>query len=211
MATAKLSVVLKADETVVAESDDPVLWQHLLGVIQRGEKFDPAKDSNLGGNRGAGGGGSGNGSGQPSNDTSGDQSLERFARTLGLSPDIVEGALSPSKEPPYLHLNAHNWEAFKKAVPARGAMALAPAAIAGTMLALWVREGRLDVQATQALSAQVLQTIGQRDPNAHRSINNTKWLQARTGGSFIVNPAEISKAVEITRAFCTKRAPGVDA
>jgi hypothetical protein len=199
LAKAKLSVVLKADETVVAESDDPLLWQHLLGVIQRGEKFDSPKDL-----------GASSRTPQTDNGFEGnaDHGLQRFARTLGLGVDVVEGALTPTREAPYLHLNPHNWEAFKKAVPARGATSVSAAALAGTMLALWIREAKLDVAATQALTAQVLATIGQRDPNAHRGINNTKWLQARAGGSFIVNPAEISKAVELTRSFCSKRAPG---
>ena len=34
---AKLMVILKADEVVVAEVEDPVLWQHALTVIHGGK------------------------------------------------------------------------------------------------------------------------------------------------------------------------------
>lgn len=207
MSLAKLTVVLKADDAIVAQSEDAELWQQLLGVIQRGEKLAvPA--------RGGDGGGRGEDMSRRRDsddfDSGGgaDVAVQKFARSLNVSVAELEGALAPSREAPYLHLNEHNWEAFKKNVPPRGAAAISSAGLAGTMLALWIREAKLDVPATQALAAQVLGTIHQRDPNASRSINNTRWLQARAGGSFVVNPAEISRAQEVVRAFCQKRAPG---
>ena len=72
-------------------------------------------------------------------------------------------------------------------------------------------EATLEASATQAACATVLDAIGVKDPNPSRGIKNTKWLQGRTGGAIIVNPAEISKAQEVTRLFCLKRAPSADA
>jgi hypothetical protein len=203
-AKAKLTIVLKADETVVAEVDDPILWQRVLGIINQGgtagkvskPDADPLaleeddETVSLGGQ---------------------DTFLTNFAKKLGVPTDIIVGALSPSKEPPYLHLNAHNWEAFKKASPKRGTGAINPTGLAGTALVLWFREAKLEVPATQALALAVLDTIGIKDPNPSRGIKNTKWLQGRSGGTIIVNPAEISKAQEVVRAFCLKKAPGTDA
>lgn len=206
MALAKLTLVLKAGDAEVGESEDPALWHYVLGVVQSGEKFVPPsarathrepsgyednfqKDSHH-------------------DDDDADEAVKRFARALKLSVADIQGALSPSHDPPYLHLNDHNWEAFKKSVPPRGPSSISPAGLAGTILALWIKEAKIDAQATQALAGQVLATIHQRDPNASRSINNTRWLQARAGGSFVINPAQISRAQEVVRAFCQMRAPG---
>jgi hypothetical protein len=127
------------------------------------------------------------------------------ARRLGSTVDVIKGSLSPSKEPPYLDLNSHNWEAFKKNFPKRGPGAVSPIGLAGTALALWIREAKLDVSVTQTLAAAVLDTIDIKDPNPSRGIKNTKWLQARAGGAIIVNPAEISKAQVIVGAYCSKK------
>ncbi len=206
MALAKLTLVLKAGDAEVGESEDPALWHYVLGVVQTGEKFVPPSNT-----RGATGkGDSLNDNPRDDHDANDDvdEAVQRLARALKVSVAELQGGLSPSREPPYLHLNAHCWESFKKNLPPRGPSAISAAGLAGTMLALWIKEAKIDGQATQALTAQVLGTIDQRDPNASRSIGNTRWLQARAGGSFVVNPAQISKAQEVVRAFCQNRAPG---
>ncbi len=199
MTKAKLTVTLKADDVLVAESEDPVLWQRLLGVIQTGAKFEdrtsapqapaPAHEEHS---------------------VDADPAVLRFAKALNVPIAEIEGALSPSKDAPYITLNMHNWEAFKKAVPSRGADAVSPIGLAGTMLALWIKEAKLEAPPTQALALQVLATINLRDPNASRGIKNTKWLMARPGGVITINPAQVSKAVEVARSFCLMRKPGIE-
>jgi hypothetical protein len=195
---AKLTVVLKADETVVAEIEDANLWHRVLGIINRG-KDDGESNSQLDTDLSA----SQNIAGD--NQNSGD-SVGKFAKRLGTSVEVIVGSLSPSKEPPYLELNSHNWEALKKNFPKRGPGAVSPIAFAGTALALWVKEAKLDVSVTQALAAAVLDSIGIKDPNPSRGIRNTKWLQARAGGVIIINPAEISRAQEVVSSYCLKKA-----
>jgi len=190
MATkAKLKIILKANETIVAESDDAVLWGKILHTIN-----NPLKE--------------------PEGSTVVEEhdfveehagtAISRFAKTLGIAEALVKGALDPSTEEPYLHLNTHCWEAMTKGTPKRGPGALSPTGMAGTLLALWLRDSGLKVQANQALAAGVLATIGHIDKNPSRGIKNTKWLQARAGGVVILNPAEISAAIAIAKKFCTK-------
>jgi hypothetical protein len=202
IAKAKLTIVLKADETVVAEVEDAVLWQRVLGIINQGpansesgvkgrvDTFTDPKEV------------------EADQLEENDDSVGKFAKRLGVSVAVLNGALSPTLEPPYLHLNSHNWEAFKKNFPKKGPGSVSPIGLAGTALVLWAREAKLDVSATQGLAAAVLDTINVKDPNSSRGIKNTKWLQARAGGIVVVNPAEISKAQGIVQAFCQKKAPG---
>ena len=201
-AKALLRVILKADETVVAEIDDPILWQKVLAIANGG-----SKSADLG---------KGLADAETSaedhleDDGDQDESVARFAKSLGIAAADLNGALEPIREAPYLHLNSHNWEAFKRNFPVRGAGAVSPIGLVGTALALWLKAAKIDVAATQALALGVLSTINVHDKNASRGISNTKWLQARSGGMIIVNPAEISKAQEIVRAFCLKRAPSIE-
>ena len=191
MATkAKLKIILKANDTTVAESDDAVLWGKVLARIN-----NPSKESGETTiveehefvEERAGG------------------AIGRFAQRLGITEAIVKGALDPSAEEPYLHLNTHCWEAMKKGTPKRGPESISPTGMASTLLALWLRDSGLNIQATQALAARVLETVGALDKNPSRGIKNTKWLQARAGGVVIINPAEISAAIAIAKAFCTKK------
>jgi hypothetical protein len=199
---AKLTLLLKADETIVAEIEDAVLWHRVLGIINQGDSKDSSKSAGLDPL---------NSAPLENNASPGAQdAISKFSKRLGLSSDVVVGALAPSTEPPYLELNSHNWEAFKKVCPARGPGAVSAIGLAGTALALWLKDARLEVPATQALATAVLDTISIKDPNASRGIKNSKWLQGRSGGTIIVNPAEISKAQEIVRAYCLKKAPSVE-
>jgi len=196
-ARAKLTVVLKADETVVAEIEDANLWHRVLGIIYRGRgegEGSLQSDTDLSASQNAAG-----------DNQNGGDSVDKFAKRLGVSVEVIVGSLSPSKEPPYLELNSHNWEALKKNFPKRGPGAVSPIAFAGTALALWVKEAKLDVSVTQSLAAAVLESIGVKDPNPSRGIRNTKWLQARTGGIIIINPAEISRAQEVVTSYCLKK------
>ena len=203
IAKAKLTIVLKADETIVAEIEDPTLWQRVLGIINQPKTGnDVRRDSLVDLDQ--------------KNDTlelgvEGEEGIARFAKRLGATVEVVVGALSPSREAPYLHIDAHTWEAFKRNFPKRGPGSVSPIGLAGTALVLWVKEAKLDVAVTQALASAVLDTVHVKDPNPSRGIKNTKWLQARAGGVIIVNPAEISKAQQIIGSFCLKKAPGNEA
>ncbi len=92
---------------------------------------------------------------------------------------------------------------MKKQVPERGSLAIPPIVTAATLLTLWFHKAGLGT-ATQAQAKAVLATINVTDPNASRSIQNTSWLQGRSGGQIILNPAEVSKAVKLAKYFCTK-------
>lgn len=191
MATkAKLKIILKANDTIVAESDDAVLWGKILHTINSPSK-EPEKSNVVEEHDFVEEGASG--------------AIARFAQTLGITEALVKGALDPSTEEPYLHLNTHCWEAMTKTTPKRGPGALSPTGMAGTLLALWLRDSGLNVQATQALAAGALKTVGVLDKNPSRGIKNTKWLLARDGGLVIINPAEISEAIATAKAFCTKK------
>ncbi len=194
---AKLLIVLKADDTVVAEVENANLWQRILGIInQGGEDGDIGLkgDADVLSRRA-----------EENENLGSEDAVGKFAKRLGTSVDIINGSLSPSKEPPYLELNSHNWEALKKNFPKRGPGAVSPIGFAGTALALWIKEAKLDVSVTQALAADVLDTIGVKDPNPSRGIKNTKWLQGRAGGVVIINPAEISKAQDVVSSYCLKK------
>ncbi len=205
-AKAKLTIVLKADEKVVAEVENPVLWQRVLGVINAAgdtasavDQMETTDDLPLTGSNNA-----------RSTDIADDDAVGRFAKSIGAPIDAVKGALAPSMKPPYLHLDRHCWAAMKKNIPLRGPRSISPTGLAGTLLVRWFEEAKIDKKPTQALVAEVLKTANAIDKNPSRSIRNTKWLQSRTAGSFIINPAEIEKANEVVRAFCTKTWPKAD-
>jgi hypothetical protein len=199
---AKLMIVLKADETIVAEAENPELWQRILGILNRGDasksKPQPSDDEldvlDAGDHGGAG-----------KKAASSSRPVARFATSLGVSEDELVAALDPKLEPPYLHLDLHCWAAMKKGTPQRGPGGLPPTGLAGTLLALWFKQAGIDLPSTQALASDVLKTVNVVDKNPSRGIKNTKWLQARSGGAIVINAAEIAKAQEIARAFCTKK------
>lgn len=195
---AKLSIILKADDVVVAETEDAALWQRVLAVINGARDALPV--SAVGGM-------------SPASDvTNGSANLQtpdpkdpvgRFAAQVGVSVEEIQGAFSPSNNPPYLHLDSHCWEAMKEQLPERGTTAVGPIALAGTVLALWLRSSSQG-QATQALAQDVLATIGLRDKNASRTVGRVSWLQTRSGGQLLINPAAISRASLLARCFATK-------
>lgn len=191
---AKLKVILQADETIVAETEDPVLWQKVLLAINQGggENFTP-NNSNQTSNRADPGSDSG----------SAGNAVDKFAQLLGLSREVVEGACAPSTADPYLHLDIHCWEAMKSQTPERGPTAYSPMAIAATLLTLWFRAAGLG-SPTQAQARAVLGTISIQDRNASRGIQRSDWLQSRPGGAIVLNPAHATRAATIAKSFCAK-------
>jgi len=194
---ATLTVILKANDVVVAEVEDATLWQRVLTVIHGG-KLDLAVEPSA---RGSGESGS-----LPSTNVGRAGStnpVDLLAQQLGVDRAFVEGACSPSAEAPHMHLDLHCWEEMKRQLPSRGPTSLSPILASATLLALWFHKAGLG-NPTQAQAKAVLATINITDPNASRSIQNATWLQSRAGGQVLLNPAEISKAVKLARCFCSK-------
>jgi len=185
---AKLKVTLKADDVVVAEVENPTLWHNVLLAIQTGTNaVGAALQTPLA-------------TPPPANPS---DALGKLAAELGLGREIAQGALSPQADAPYMHLNQHNWESMRKALPERGPKALSPMAAGATLMALWFRHAGLG-NVTQAQVLTVLGGINVEDKNPSRGIRNSKWLSPRAGGQVVLNPAEISIAMKVAKAFCTK-------
>jgi hypothetical protein len=191
---AKLRIILKADATVVEDVENPELWQQVLAAIhQNSPEFSGNQETS--------------GASNPiinRLDTQRNSPLVQFAKTIGVSQQDLIGAVDPSLEAPYLNLDDHCWEAMKKQTPKRGPGAISPTALAGTLLSLWFKEAGLG-HPTQGQALEVLDTIGIKDVNASRSVKKVPWLQARSGGVMVLNPAQISKATGIARSFCLKK------
>lgn len=92
----------------------------------------------------------------------------------------------------YLRLDVRCWDQMRSQLPRTGLTAIAPIAASATLLALWFREAGLG-NATQSQAQAVLHSIGIRDQNPSRGIKNSDWLQSRTGGQIVLNPAAILK------------------
>lgn len=196
-----LTIVLKAGNVAVAESHDPVLWQQVLAAISAGggaekkvtetfgreaiEKLDHA--------------------GQLPR-TGGVTHSAAFAKEIGVSVEKLAGAISPSEQAPYLHLDLHTWAAWAKNNPARGPSSVSATAVAATLLVLWFRKANLGTATVEQAQA-VLQTANLIGANPTRSIRNCQWLQLRGENQIVVNPAKIAYAIELARAFCSGDKP----
>jgi hypothetical protein len=197
---AKLKVVLQADDTVVAESDDAQLWQRILLAINKGpdgHKELEAGEQHDGQARKGGAATTFEESIAPQDD------ISRFAKAIGTGVAAVQGACAPVRVSPFLTLDMHCWTAMKEQTPASGRGSISPMAVAATLLALWVQQAKLSA-ATQAEAQKVLGTINLRDANAGRSIKQAEWLQSRPGGVIVINPARVKRAMAVAKSFCTQ-------
>jgi hypothetical protein len=202
---APLFVRLYAGEVLVAESEDAGLWQRVFTVVQKSAAGSEGQNVE----HAAAFDGLDAEKTRPRSATlhvRPGQGLDGFAQELGINVDELEGALSPSDSEPFIHLNPHCWEAFKKNTPVRGPGAVSPSALAGTVLSLWFQHAAKPSAPTMAQAQVVLGTISLRDQNPGRGIGNAEWLQLRAG-SIVINPAQRSRAVNIASAFCSKRPP----
>lgn len=192
---AELRVILKANDVEVAESQDPIIWQRVFAAITGGIASDlpavvtPVPDG-----------------AQPpapasTRDTSGP--VNRLAAAVGIDPALILGSCGPITTAPFVQLDAHAWEAMKKALPQRGTRALAPIQLSATLLGLWFNYANLGTP-TLAQAQAVLATINQRDTNAARGLSKADWLQVRPGGSYNVNPAHTSRAIAIAKSYATR-------
>ncbi len=193
---AKLKVILHADNVLVAESEDPVLWQRVFSAISSGNTSlsDIGEDS--------GGSDEVNNQDDSGQNVAG-KGIKSFAKEIGISRDEAEGAFGPSSEAPFIHLDPHLWESLKKNTPQRGPSSVAPIALAGTILSLWFRHAGIEGAPTIKQCQEVLKTIDLRDQNANRSLRNTEWLQTR-GNGIVINPARRSRAINLALAYCNE-------
>lgn len=198
---AKTSVVLMADEVVVLEVNDPILWGVVYAAINSGSSTlagvpllpglaAVASDNNVS-----------SVAETVVRNTPVPEPINKFAKELGVDLDVLVGACDPTPAEPFLRLDLHHWEKMKKDVPIRGPKAIPPIAVAATILCLWSRHANLGA-VTQAQAQSVLIAINSRDNNATRGIASSAWLQARPGGQVVLNPSQISKAICIVNAFC---------
>jgi hypothetical protein len=200
---ASLKIILMANDVEIAESVDSVLWQSVFAAITQGssqvsgiQSGNPASQTLVDKNSNK------NGS-VLANNSGGATPIGKFAFELGVTTEEIEGALGPTNVEPFIHLDPHCWEALKKNTPARGPQAVAPIALAGTVLALWFKHAGIDGLPTIKQCQAVLNTIHTRDANAARSLKNTEWLQSR-GNGIVINPAQRSRAVALATSYCRK-------
>lgn len=196
--TTKLKVILMADDVKVAESDDAILWQNILGTITR------ASSSGI-----SGGASLSNSTSIPTmTDGAPNATVAKFAQLLGVSQEEAIAACAPTTEAPYLQLDGHYWERFRKGLPPRGPGSISPMQLVGTILALWFKSAGLGVP-KQVQAAKIMAELGLEDKNATRALENCPWLQNRSG--IVINPTAYSRAIEVARAYCLKTSPTSEA
>lgn len=188
---AKLSVILKAGEEIVAESDDAELWQRVLSAIlgKPAKPLDPAPAES-----GQAEGTSGSGLGSDGT------LLERFANFLKVDVNQLQGACDPVEEEPFMHLDHSAWADWRKRTPERGRAALSAVGIAATLLTLWFKEMKLG-NVTFAQISKVLDEIGATYTNPTRSVKNCTWLQLKGNDQVRLHPSHIDKAVAAAQSF----------
>ena len=189
---ADLEIRLLAGDLVVAVTRDRVLWQRVLAAIAGSDAADTT-DIDI----------SHLSETTETEDESKTDPIHGLADELEVPPAVIQTALAPSLDSPYIHLDSRTWEAFKRNFPTRGRLAVSATALALTALALWF--DRLGVDPPKINQAQkVLNTIHVQGKNPSRSVKNCDWLQQR-GNTVIVSPADISRALAVLRAFCMKQ------
>ncbi len=191
----ELKLKLFAGDIEVAESDNVDLWQAVFAAINRGNGQPTNVDIMSSAIEGTG----------TNEDTEADRdkAIENLARTLEITPDELQGACTPSKEEPYIHLDEQYWEALKANTPRRGPGAISSAVLSATLLALWFKHAGLG-QPSLAQAGKVERTINLEDKSRMRSLKNCSWLQIRNE-KITINPAEMSKAIALANAYCTKQ------
>ena len=191
---AQLNIQLYADSVLVAESDDHELWRNVFAAIQTGKAFigDDGVETPA--------------AATAKRRSSQDGPIGALAFELGVPEDEVVGACGPIMQAPYIHLDQRYWEALRNKTGSRGIDAIAPVALAATLLALWFKHGQIEGPLTIQHCQATLATINLRDQNAARSLRNAEWLQIRNG-ALVINPAQWSQAVRIAKAYCLKKSP----
>lgn len=212
---ATMSVVLKANDVVVAEVDDHVLWNAVFAAISTGRSTLATVAAvaaplpipgPLATGVGAPGGHLSGADAMVAATVANTPSIEpvqKFAKELDVDINVLIGACDPSLSDPYLTLDLHHWEAMRRDLPSRGAKAIAPIQLAASILCLWARHAGIGA-VTQIMAQNVLANISGKDPNPGRGLDSSDWLQRKQGGVITINPAKISKAIVVVAGFCKK-------
>src|SRR5689334_7798013 len=132
---ATLSVVVKADDVVVAqEIVDQKVWQQVLNAITMGQAIQqplsapapvatPPEEGSINGST-----------------ATNDEKVNALAQRLKISAEELEAACCPSSEPPYLTLDHPYWEELANQLQGRGTgAAFSPIVAPATLLALWFK------------------------------------------------------------------------
>lgn len=191
---ADLTIVLKANKEIVAESHDVALWNTIFTAIATGgTEIHGKTDSN-----------------KPDSEKQGSETkngpLASFARELNVTSDELIGACAPRTSSPLISLDDTYWEKLRGFTGARGKNAIAPISLTVTLLALWEKHRPDSSVATTREARSTLNTIHLVDKNPSRSLKNCEWLQPR-GGGWVINPAMRSKAVKLARAYVKQESP----
>jgi len=210
---ASLKIVLKADDVIVAESEDVELWQHVLSQMNQPGSASPATDKTF----------------RQDSETSRNEqeaslfsteaeesaaqskrekAITKLAGLLDVEEEVLVGACSPQTESPFIHLDKHHWQELKERLPSRGRNAIPSIVIAASILVLWLDEIS-DRKPSVDDAQSVLDTIDIRDRNPGRGISNCQWLQERNG-EIVLNPAKTNMAVAVARAYCKGEKPEFD-
>lgn len=193
---ANLKVCLYADKILVAESEDPILWQRILTSLAQKQTatFAPEEKTKASGPI------------PPSKINEGinnvTDAIDKFAQELNITREEVIGACQPQMEAPYLTLNKKNWEKFVDNTPTRGPNAISRIGLAGALLCLWFDSAGIEGEPSATDCQNVLKTIALVENNPSRSFSNSPWLMKR-GKGFHINPSQTSRAIEIAKAYCT--------
>lgn len=194
MQKARLSLALYANNVMVEQSEDPVLWRKVLTEIQIGSDPSgsgraPAAELRDGhckrGNEGL--------------DAIGADPVSKLANKLSITRDQLNAACSPTQDEPYMVLDPHNWEELRRQVRGRR---IGPTAAVATLLLLWFKEADLG-NVTHAQVRAVLARLGVPDKNPSRSVKNARWLRSMPS-QIGLDPGEISMAKRFAACFCTK-------
>ncbi len=202
MIKAALKTVLSAGETIVAESDDPVVWHRALAAMAEAAARPPLPGPAPTGDAAATPAIRSAATAPPAAQPQRDAAVERLASELGVGADAIASACAPSRKPPYLHLDRAAWQVMQGATPPRGPGSVAPAALAAALLVLWFRSAELG-NPTMKMLHLVLRAIGIRDKNAARVVDDAKWLHAR-GGEIALRTPYAPYAVALANAFCAR-------
>jgi hypothetical protein len=202
---AAMSVVLKANNVVVAEVDDPILWNEVFSAINLGNsRLAPTVPPAAAVVQAP--------SGLPAADpvvaaavanTPAIEPINKLAKEIGVSLDVLVAACEPMSTEPYARLDIHHWEKMKKDLPVRGPKAMPPIVLTATILCLWNRHAGFG-SVTQAQAQSVLGGLGVRDNNPGRGLSGCDWLQQKPGGVVALNPAKVSKAICVMSCFCNQ-------
>jgi hypothetical protein len=190
----EVKLFVKGEE--VANSRDVRLWQEVLEAINEGEsEITKHKGTEFVNKK------------VQNNEEQGEfkdkEGLVVFSKAIDINKVELEGACGPSKQPPYIHLDDQYWEALKRNTPERGRGSISSSVLSATLITLWFKYAKLG-QPLIDDAANVEKTIHLEDVNIMRSIRKCKWLQIRNE-KLTINPAEISRALMVCKAYCTKK------